>query len=247
MLLPCPKCYMLLLHCYMTCHLIDICYATCTHATTPVAHWMTMTIMNLLHAMCPSCPGQLIRCALSMKVCSQSMPGQAGINLEPHGTSPTVIYLTEGSSAAVVLHHQSHSHSPSHQGNASFTGHHSSPPPYSHSHHSMSQTLKQPSFQPGAGSRSPPACTLCLRREACNLLKCQADLFWDGSKARCQKNDQGRLVSPLGQVLCFNWNTWRGCSAKGCKDRHKCSGCGNKDHGAQKRPWAQKKPSTHPL
>ena len=107
MLFPCYchlKCYTLLLHCYVTCHLIDICHATCTHATMPVACRMTMTITNLPHAMCPSCPGQLIRCALSMKVCSWSMPRQAGMNLEPHSTNPTAIYLTEGSLAAVVSH-----------------------------------------------------------------------------------------------------------------------------------------------
>ena len=51
-----------------------------------------------------SCPSQLIRCALSMKVCSRSVPGWAGTNPEPCSTSPTATHLTGGSSAAVASH-----------------------------------------------------------------------------------------------------------------------------------------------
>ncbi|KAF8148912.1 hypothetical protein B0H34DRAFT_618887, partial [Crassisporium funariophilum] len=91
-----------------------------------------------------------------------------------------------------------------------------------------------------AGSKSPPVCALCLGREAHDVFKCQSDTSWDGTKARCHKNDQGRLVTPMGTVLCFDWNTRRGCTGQGHDDRHECSGCGNKDHGAQNCPRAQK-------
>jgi hypothetical protein len=139
----------------------------------------------------------------------------------------------------------SRSRSPSRRNNANTSHHRTSPPPYSRSQSSTNSPSKQHSFQHGAGSKS--ACALCLGRDACDILKCQSGTFWDGSKARCRKNDQGRLVSPTGNILCFNWNTRRGCVAQGHDDRHECSGCGNKDHGAQECPRAQKKPASHPL
>src|SRR5271154_5244951 len=72
-------------------------------------------------------------------------------------------------------------------------------------------------------------------------------LFWDGSKARCRKTDEGRLITPAGTTLCSDWNNRRGCSSSAHELRHECSGCGSKDHGAQKCPRAQKKQSPPPL
>ena len=121
-------------------------------------------------------------------------------------------------------HHPSRSWSPS---CCSTYNCHSSPPPYSCLSSASSSPSKQPSFQQGAGSKSPRVCALCLGQEACDLLKCQSNTLWDGSKARCRKNDQGWLVSPTGLVLCFDWNIWQGCTAQGHKDQHECSGCRN--------------------
>ena len=143
--------------------------------------------------------------------------------------------------------HPSRSQSPTCRNNTGMSQHCSSPPPYSRMHSSASSPSKQPSFQQGASSKSPTVCALCLGWEACDLLKCKSSTFWDGSKARCQKNDQGQLVSSSGLVLCFDWNIQRGCTAQGHKDRHECSGCENKDHGTQKCPQAQKKPGAHSI
>ena len=86
----------------------------------------------------------------------------------------------------------SRSQSPSQRNNSGTSQHRSSPPPYSHLHLSSSSSpSKQLSFQQGTGSNSPTVCTLCLGQDACNMLKCQSNTFWDGSKARCQKNNQG--------------------------------------------------------
>jgi len=143
--------------------------------------------------------------------------------------------------------HPSRSRSPSRRGSARTSYRRSSPPPYSHSRSPLPSSSKQPLFQPGAGSKSPPVCALCLGREVHDVFKCQSNTCWDGTKARCCKNDQGRLVTPTGNILCYDWNTRRGCTANGHDDCHECSGCGNKDHGAQYCPRAQKKSSAHSL
>src|ERR1700678_275393 len=116
----------------------------------------------------------------------------------------------------------------------------SSPPPYQ-------SPSKNPAFQPSTAFQGHAACVLCLATDPHDTRKCRSKTLWDGSKARCRKNDEGRLISPAGTTLCSNWNNRRGCSSTMHEQRHKCSGCGNKDHGAQKCPRAQKKPSAHSL
>src|SRR4051794_27602909 len=69
-------------------------------------------------------------------------------------------------------HHPSRLHSPSRRSSTSTAYRHSSPPPYSHSRSPLPSPSKQPFFQPGAGSKSPPVCTLYLGREAHDILKC---------------------------------------------------------------------------
>lgn len=123
----------------------------------------------------------------------------------------------------------------------------SSPPPYQQSNSSSQSPSKRSFFQPGADLKGPPVCAVCLGRNICEVNKCRAENFWDGSKARCQKNDQGRLITPVGTVLCHDWNTRRGCSSPGHPYRHECSGCGKKDHGAQNCPRAQKENAPHAI
>ncbi|KAF8800487.1 hypothetical protein BYT27DRAFT_7200087 [Phlegmacium glaucopus] len=90
-------------------------------------------------------------------------------------------------------------------------------------------------------------CALCLATDPHDTRKCHSETFWDGSKARCRKNDEGRLITPTGTTLCHDWNSRRGCTSNSHEQRQECSGCGNKDHGAQRCPRAQKKPSPHSL
>ncbi|KAF8164713.1 hypothetical protein B0H34DRAFT_643944, partial [Crassisporium funariophilum] len=100
----------------------------------------------------------------------------------------------------------------------------SSPPPYSQPQSSSScATSKQTFFQSGADSKSPSVCALCLGQDPHNVFKCQSEVLWDGSKARCRRNDQGRLVSPTGCTLCSDWNTRRGCTMSGHEQCHECS------------------------
>ena len=122
-----------------------------------------------------------------------------------------------------------------------------SPPPYYQPNSSSHSPSKQHFFQSGADSKGPPVCAVCLGRNICEISKCRSENCWDGSKARCRKNDQGRLITPTGNILCHDWNTRRGCSSTAHSQRHECSGCGQKDHGAQNCPRAQKENPSHSL
>jgi hypothetical protein len=95
-------------------------------------------------------------------------------------------------------------------------------------------------FQGGASSAGPSACTLCLGRFRHDTTHCKATLLWDRSQLHCHRNDLGRLVNPTGLVLCSDWQLPRSCLNPSHPDRHECSGCGNKSHGAQGCPRSQK-------
>jgi hypothetical protein len=139
----------------------------------------------------------------------------------------------------------SRSRSPMRRTQSSSTYPRSSPPPYSRqSGHSPS---KQPSFQASTASQGQPVCALCLATDTHDTRRCRSETLWDGTKARCKKNDEGRLVTATGNTLCSDWNNRRGCSSGTHDVRHECSGCGSKDHGAQKCSRAQKKPGPHSL
>ena len=107
---------------------------------------------------------------------------------------------------------------------------------------SRSRQRKQPNevFQPGAAAPALSACTLCLGRHRHDIARCNAVQFWDHSAARCRRNEGGRLVNPSGTTLCSDWQLPRGCANSSHPDRHECSGCGNKAHGAQSCPRSQK-------
>ena len=99
---------------------------------------------------------------------------------------------------------------------------------------------RRPSFPAGASSRGPSACAICLGRHRHEISKCCSETLWNGEKARCHRNDQGRLVSPAGLIICSDWQRPNGCSTSGAGHRHECSGCGKNDHGAQECPRTQK-------
>ena len=66
--------------------------------------------------------------------------------------------------------------------------------------------------------------------EVCKVGKCHSKHFWDRSKAWCQKNKQGWLITPTGAILCHNWSSHWGCSSTLCDQCHRCSR--EKDHRA---------------
>lgn len=90
------------------------------------------------------------------------------------------------------------------------------------------------SFQSGAGSSGLSVCAICLGRNAHNVAHCRLRTFWSGSLARCTRNEQGRIVNPSGVVLCSDWQSPHGCTIKTHDSKHECSGCGGRDHGAQR-------------
>src|SRR5271155_472204 len=136
----------------------------------------------------------------------------------------------------------SRSRSPTRRAQSSSTHPRPSPPPYSRQSSQYSPSKHQ-AFQASTGSQGHPVCALCLATDSHDTRRCRSESLWDGSKVRCKKSEEGRLITPSGTTLCSDWNSRRGCSSNAHETRHECSGCGSKDHGAQKCPRAQKKQS----
>ncbi|KAI0688272.1 hypothetical protein C8T65DRAFT_562868, partial [Cerioporus squamosus] len=83
-------------------------------------------------------------------------------------------------------------------------------------------------------------CAICLgRHPPSEVARCNAHRTWDGRSARCRRVN-GRIQTEDGRVLCTDWQRDRGCSSSSHGERHECSGCGHKDHGAHACPRAQK-------
>ncbi|KAF8267698.1 hypothetical protein EI94DRAFT_1580251 [Lactarius quietus] len=101
------------------------------------------------------------------------------------------------------------------------------------------QKEKPEFFQTGAGPRGG-VCTACLGCHEHTYAKCEGLRLWDGSASATQKNEQGQLVAADGLPICFDWQILRGCSSTSHPDRHRCSGCGRSDHGAQGCPCTEK-------
>ena len=84
------------------------------------------------------------------------------------------------------------------------------------------------------------ACTICLGRHRHDIFTCASSTLWDKSTTHCYRNSDGCLVNPQGNILCSNWQRPNSCNSTTHYSRHECSGCGKKDHGAQRCPWGQK-------
>ena len=93
-------------------------------------------------------------------------------------------------------------------------------------------------FQSGAAPRGG-VCAVCLGRHEHSFAKCEDAKLWDGSASAARKSE-GQLVAANGLPLCFDWQIPRGCASISHPDRHRCSGCGRPDHGAQGCSRAQK-------
>ena len=75
-------------------------------------------------------------------------------------------------------------------------------------------------------SQGLAVCALCLATDPHDTRKCCSETFWDGSKARCRKSDEGRLITLAGTTLCSDWNNRRGCTSSSHEQCHECSSCG---------------------
>jgi hypothetical protein len=107
-----------------------------------------------------------------------------------------------------------------------------------------SASIGDQDFTPGTGARGLSACTICLGRNPHNVAQCNADILWDGYRPSfARKGDQGARLrtASSGDALCLDWNLPRSCNSSSHVARHRCSGCGSSDHGAQTCRLAQPK------
>ncbi|KAJ6510709.1 hypothetical protein C8R45DRAFT_814654, partial [Mycena sanguinolenta] len=85
------------------------------------------------------------------------------------------------------------------------------------------------------------ACAICLGRHRHSIATCASECLWDNSgRTRCTRNGNGQIVTPENQILCVDWQRPDGCPSSSHDQRHECSGCGKKTHGAQACPRAEK-------
>ncbi|KAH7917947.1 hypothetical protein BV22DRAFT_1042090 [Leucogyrophana mollusca] len=125
------------------------------------------------------------------------------------------------------------------------TARHASPQQQRADDHNRSRHARHTSghqdFRPSAGSQGRSACALCLGRFPHDVHNCKASQLWDGmTAAYCRRGTDGRLVNPKGTPLCFDWQRLFGCSSPYHDQRHECSGCREKNHGAQACPRGEK-------
>jgi hypothetical protein len=91
-------------------------------------------------------------------------------------------------------------------------------------------------FTVGTDSRGLSACAICLSRNPHDVTQCDANTLWDGhTPTFARKGDKGAKLRTTnsGDSLCLDWNLPRSCNSNSHLSRHRCSGCGNNDHGAQ--------------
>ena len=95
-------------------------------------------------------------------------------------------------------------------------------------------------FPSSTGSCPSGVCVVCLGRSDHNFSTCNSSKLWDGKKGWAQKNEQGRLATPEGLVLCFDWQLPKSCTSTTHSEKYICTDCGESNHGAQKCPCAEK-------
>ncbi|KAI0704688.1 hypothetical protein C8Q76DRAFT_631050, partial [Earliella scabrosa] len=91
-----------------------------------------------------------------------------------------------------------------------------------------------------ANSSSQAICAICLGLHAISeVARCRATSTWDGRPTRCSR-DGNRIQTHSGSIVCTEWQRENSCMSTKHSDRHECSGCGQRDHGASRCPRAQK-------
>jgi hypothetical protein len=91
-------------------------------------------------------------------------------------------------------------------------------------------------FTANTDPRGLSACAICLSRNPHDVTQCDANTLWDGhTPSFARKGDKGAKLrnSSTGDSLCLDWNLPRSCNSTSHISRHRCSGCGSSDHGAQ--------------
>jgi hypothetical protein len=96
-------------------------------------------------------------------------------------------------------------------------------------------------FSRGAGSHGRSACAICLGRFSHDIQRCDSRNLWDKTTpAHSRRAQDGRIISANGLPLCYRWQRPGSCLAENHDSAHICSGCGDKDHGAQTCPRGEK-------
>ena len=117
----------------------------------------------------------------------------------------------------------------------------------SNKRHKVGNRQSSPSDHPLSGGTEPrglSACAICLGRNPHDVSQCAASLLWDNhTPVFAKKGDKGAKlrVASSGDSLCLDWNLPRSCGSSSHLARHRCSGCGSDDHGAQSCRLAQPK------
>lgn len=107
--------------------------------------------------------------------------------------------------------------------------------------HMRPSNAKSPGKRDYESFRTFPPCPVCLSREQHQVFSCALAYMWDKSTPTYSVRDKnGRLCNPDGKHLCTDWQKSNGCSKGNHGFIHECSGCGDKGHGAQNCPRAQK-------
>ncbi|KAH6901619.1 hypothetical protein BKA70DRAFT_1113702 [Coprinopsis sp. MPI-PUGE-AT-0042] len=84
------------------------------------------------------------------------------------------------------------------------------------------------------------ACALCLGRHDHKYADCTGGRLYNGQKGYAIRGKDRRLTKPNSESLCFTFQLPSGCQTTSHPERHCCSGCGSKDHGAQTCPIAER-------
>jgi len=109
---------------------------------------------------------------------------------------------------------------------------------------SNSLSTHDQNFMVSTDPRGLSACAICLSRNPHDVMQCDANVLWDGHNPTfARKGDKGAKLrtASSGDTLCLDWNLPRSCNSNLHLSRHRCSGCGNNDHGAQTCRLAQPK------
>ncbi|OSD03258.1 hypothetical protein PYCCODRAFT_255025 [Trametes coccinea BRFM310] len=95
------------------------------------------------------------------------------------------------------------------------------------------------SFREGAETAEHVVCAICLGLHLpVDVVRCTATKLWNGRPARCSRIGN-RIQSDTGVAVCINWQRVSGCPSRSHDERHECSGCGGKSHGASSCPLSQ--------
>jgi hypothetical protein len=98
-----------------------------------------------------------------------------------------------------------------------------------------SNTVGSQVFGAGAAGGST-VCAICLGIHP-QVVKCRSTSLWNGSPARCYRDERNKLTNPNGTNICLGFQLSGGCKGRaGPKHFHECSGCGATDHGASRCP-----------